>query len=98
VRLLQPYLDGPAQVKLAENEVTWRDRRGLEFTITSGRGVTEIRVYVSKLLFRRGRWRGWVKAAADRLETLLLLIATREPQAGGSAQRLPPGPPPEALL
>lgn len=75
VRLFQPYRDGPAQVKLEEREITWRDRRGLQFSLISAGGITEIRVYVSKFLLRRGRWMGWVKAAADRLETLVLLSA-----------------------
>ncbi|MEQ9401518.1 MAG: hypothetical protein RJQ04_20295 [Longimicrobiales bacterium] len=75
VRLFQPYRDGPAQVKLEEREITWRDRRGLQFALTSNGGVTEIRVYVSKFLLRKGRWMGWVKAAADRLETLVLMSA-----------------------
>jgi len=77
VRLFQPYREGPAHVKLEERELTWRDRKGLRFTLTSSGGVTELRVYVSKPLLRRGRWMGWVKAAADRLEMLVLLVAER---------------------
>ena len=79
VRLFQPYREGPAQVKLEEDQITWRDRRGLGFTVTSAGGVTEIRVLVSKILIRKGRWMGWVKSAADRLEALVLLVATQEP-------------------
>jgi hypothetical protein len=75
VRLFQPYRDGPAQVKLEEHEITWRDRKGLRFRLTSVDGITEIRVAVSKPLIRRGRWMGWVRAAADRLETLVRLVA-----------------------
>jgi hypothetical protein len=75
VRLFQPYREGPAHVKLDERELTWRDRKGLRFTLVSSGGVTEMRVYVSKVLLRRGRWMGWVRAAADRLESLVLLVA-----------------------
>jgi len=93
VRLFQPYRDGAAQVKLEEREITWRDRKGLQFTLSShGRG-TEIRVYLSKLVVRRGRWTEWVKAAADRLEALLLMVADQE---GSAPPRLPPGPPSSA--
>ena len=35
VRLFQPYREGPAQVKLEEDQVTWRDRKGLSYTVTS---------------------------------------------------------------
>ena len=75
VRLFQPYREGPAQVKLEEHELTWRDRKGLSFAVTSSGGVTEVRVHVSKVLLRRGRWMGWVKAAADRLEMFVSLVA-----------------------
>ena len=78
VRLFQPYREGPAQVELEEDQITWRDRRGLVFRVSSGGGATEIRVSVSKILIRRGRWMGWVKAAADRLEVLVLLVASRD--------------------
>lgn len=77
VRLFQPYREGPPQVKLEEHEVTWRDRKGLRFAVTSAGGVTEVRVYVAGVLLRKGRWMGWVKAAADRLETLVLMVAAR---------------------
>lgn len=89
VRLFQPYHDGPPQVKLAEREVTWQDRRGIRFSVTSAAGVTEIRVGLSKVLLRKGRWMGRVKSAADRLETLVSLVAG---QARGGA-RLRPGAP-----
>jgi len=75
VRLFQPYREGPAHVKLEERELTWRDQKGLRFSLTSSGGVTEVRVHLSKVLLRRGRWMGWVKAAADRLETLVLLVS-----------------------
>ena len=78
VRLLQPYREGPAQVKLEEHQITWKDRRGLRVRVTSTGGVTEVRVFVSKLLLRRGRWIGWVRAAADRLETLAFMVASRD--------------------
>ncbi|MGD2120221.1 MAG: hypothetical protein PVJ76_00685 [Gemmatimonadota bacterium] len=83
VRLFQPYREGPAQVKLEENQITWRDRKGIRFTVISSAGVTEVRVYVAKPLIRRGRWIGWVKAAADRLEMLALMVATQDPPKGG---------------
>jgi hypothetical protein len=83
VRLFQPYREGPAQVKLEENQITWRDKKGLRFTVTSSAGVTEIMVYVAKPLLRRGRWIGWVKAAADRLEMLVLMVATQDPPRSG---------------
>ena len=75
VRLLQPYRDGAAHVKLEDRELVWRDRRGLRFNVVSVDGVTEIRVSVAKPLLRRGRWMGWVRAAADRLQTLVELVA-----------------------
>ena len=78
VRLFQPYREGPAQVKLEEDQVTWRDRKGVSFTVTSTGGATEIRVFVSKVLVRRGRWISWVQSAADRLEALVLLVATQD--------------------
>lgn len=78
VRLFQPYRDGPPNIKLEEHEVTWRDGKGVCFAVSSVGGVTEIRVYLSKFLIRKGRWIGWVKTAADRLEMLVLLVARRE--------------------
>jgi len=85
VRLFQPYRDGPANINLEEHQVTRRDRKGLRFTVTSAGGMTEIRVFVSRLLIRRRRWREWVEAAANRLETLVFLVAPRDL---GGAQRL----------
>lgn len=90
VRLFQPYREGPAPVKLEAGEISWKDRKGLRFTVTSGPGITEIRVFASKiLLVRRGRWRGWVEAAADRLEMLVRLVAGSEvsPPPGRDGQR-----------
>ncbi len=75
VRLFQPYREGPAQVKLEEDQIRWRDRRGLDFSASSSAGVTEIRVMVSRVMVRRRRWIGWVKAAADQLEALVVLVA-----------------------
>ncbi|MFC1575058.1 hypothetical protein ACFL5A_00225 [Gemmatimonadota bacterium] len=89
VRLFQPYRDGPAQVKLEEHQITWRDRKGIRFTVTSAGGATEISVYVSKLLFRRGRWMGWVKAAADRLETFVFMEAAQDPSGSQLLAELP---------
>lgn len=92
VRLFQPYRDGPPQVRLEEREVTWRDGNGLNFSVTSAGGITEIRVFASKLLLRRGRWMGWVKSAADRLEALILLVADRSVRDdGGSSGGSEPG-------
>jgi hypothetical protein len=75
VRLFQPYREGPAQVKLEEGQITWRDRKGIRFSVISGIDGTEIRVKVSRLTIRRGRWISWVKTAADRLETLASVVA-----------------------
>lgn len=75
VRLFQPYRDGPARLNLEAREITWRDRRGIRFAVLSVDGFTEIRVHVSRPLLRRGRWMGWVRAAADRLETLVEMVA-----------------------
>ncbi len=90
VRLLQPYREGPARLSLEEGEVAWRDRRGLRFTVTTRPGLTEIRVHVSKLALRRRRWTRWVKAAADRLEELVVLVAERD-QAAEPPGRLESG-------
>ena len=96
VRLFQPYREGPAQVNLGEHEMTWRDRTGLRFTVTTGAGVTQIRVFASKIMVRRGRWMGWVNAAADTLESLVFLLAngdqpdTMAPRAELSRARIPP--------
>lgn len=90
VRLFQPYREGPAQVRLEEHEITWQDRKGLRFSVTSAGGRTEVRVYVSKVLLRRGRWIGWVKAATDRLEMLVLLVASRD--GSGPSPAALPGP------
>ena len=89
VRLFQPYREGPAHVKLEEDQITWRDRKGIRFTVTSGGGVTEIQVFLSKILARRGRWMGWVKSAADRLEMLVFLVATQEPPGTQLPAHLP---------
>ena len=75
VRLFQPYRDGPARLNLEAREITWRDRRGIRFAVLSVDGLTEIRVHVARPLLRRGRWMGWVRAAADRLETLVEMVA-----------------------
>ena len=89
VRLFQPYREGPAQVKLEEHQITWRDRKGVRFAVTSAGGLTEIRLFVSKILFRRGRWMGWLKYAADRLEALVLLVATQDLPTAQVLPRLP---------
>ena len=92
VRLLQPYREGPAQIKLDADRVHWRDRKGLYFVVSSARGVTEIKVRVARPMLRRGRWVGWVKAAADQLEALVLLVADRSAEEDLSldAALLPP--------
>jgi len=77
VRLFPPYREGPAHVNLGDHEITWRDRKGLRFTVTSAGGVTEIRVFVTKIFVQR-KWARWVKSAADRLEELVFLVAARE--------------------
>ena len=78
VRLFPPYREGPAHVNLGDHQIMWRDRKGLRFAVTSAGGVTEVRVYVSRLFVRKGAWMGWVKSAADRLEELVFLVAARE--------------------
>jgi hypothetical protein len=93
VRLFHPYREGPAQVRLEEEQITWRDRKGIGFTVRFGEGTTEIRVYVSKFLLRRGTWTGWVKAAADRLEALVFLAATENPLVGQPVPQLRIPPP-----
>ena len=66
------------QVKLEEHQITWRDRKGIRFTVSSTGGVTEVRVFVAKILLLRGKWMGWVKSAADQLETLVYMVATQD--------------------
>lgn len=92
VRLFQPYREGPAQVRLEEHEITWRDQKGLRFSVVSAGGTTEVRVFVSKVLVRRRRWMRWVKAAADRLEALVLLVSSRDAGSGGAAVVVRPDP------
>lgn len=82
IRLLQPYREEPARIELDEDGLTWTDRRGLRFEVTSGRGVTEIRIHVAKLTLRRGRLERWVGAAADQLEDLIRLVSSREAPQG----------------
>lgn len=90
VRLFHPYREGAAQVKLEDHELTWRDRKGLRFALSSSGGVTAIRVYVSKFaLLRRGRWTGWVKSAADHLEGIALLVAREDAARREAPQALP---------
>lgn len=93
VRLFQPYREGQAHVTLAPKAISWRDRKGLRFTVTSTGGVTEIDVYVGRAMLRRRRWTSWVQSAADRLETLILLMATRDLPRGarGRQARVPQG-------
>ena len=86
IRLFQPYRDGPAQVRLEEDRITWRDSKGLAFTLRSTGGVTEVQIYVGKILIRRGRWMGWVKSAADRLEAIILLMDAQVGSAGHKLQ------------
>lgn len=92
VRLFQPYWEGPAQVELQEERITWRDRKGIRFTVSSSEATTEIHVYVSKPILLRGRWIGWVKSAADRLETTVFMVAT---QGSRSIDLLPSLPNPD---
>lgn len=88
VRLFQPYRDGAAQVKLEEHQITWRDRKGINFSVVSSGEGTEINVYVSRVLALTGRWMGWVKSAADRLETLIFMVSALD----GPTERLLPSP------
>jgi len=91
VRLFQPYREGPAQVRLDDHEISWRDRKGIRFSIASMAGITVVRVYVSGLLPRRRRWSSWVQAAADRLGMLVLLVAGQSSVGGGEVHaQLPP--------
>lgn len=90
VRLLAPYREGPPQVNLEEQQFTWRDRKGIRFSVTSVGGTTEIHVTMSKFAVRRRRLMRWVKDAADRLESLVLLVAAQEPSTE-HVNRLPPG-------
>jgi hypothetical protein len=92
VRLFHPYREGAVQVELEEGEITWHDARGLRFSVTSGRGVTGLRVFASKLALRRRRWVRWVRAAADRLEMLAWLVAARGSTPAGG-QHLEPRQP-----
>ncbi len=103
VRVFHPYREGPAQVRLEDGQITWRDRKGLQFAVNLAGEHTEIRVSVFKPLIWRGRWTGWVKAAADRLETLVYLATTRgSPVLRGPSMRpipvLEEGEPGSALL
>jgi hypothetical protein len=50
--------------------------------------VTQIRVFVSKILVRRGRWMGWVNAAADTLESLVSLVANGDQPGKASRAQL----------
>lgn len=90
VRLFHPYREGSVKVEFEDQEMVWRDRKGLKFAIGSAGGVTALRVYVARPILRRGRWRGWVKAAADRLEMLTLMVARQDGARGSKA--LPPPP------
>jgi len=78
VRLFPPYREGAANVNLGDRQITWRDGNRLRFTVTSGGGATEVRVYVSTFFIVKKREMKWVKAAADRLEELVFLVAARE--------------------
>lgn len=75
VRMFHPYREYPERVVLDDLEITWRDRKGIQFAVASSAGVTEVRVYVSGFLPRRERWGRWVADAADRLEGLAVVIA-----------------------
>ena len=81
VRLFQPYREGPPQVSLEDRRITWRDRKKIIFHLQSGGGLTEIRVRLSRPLIRRGRMMGWIRSAADRLESLIYLVAARDHSA-----------------
>ena len=78
VRMFRHYRAGDATVSIGDHQLSWRDRKGLRFSVASGGGVTEVRVRVSKVLLRKGRWMGWVKSAADRLESIVFMVATQD--------------------
>ncbi|MDT8342652.1 MAG: hypothetical protein RQ751_14170, partial [Longimicrobiales bacterium] len=67
------------RISLENQQITWRDRRGLIFHLESGGGETTVRIRVARPLIRRGRMGRWIAAAADRLEAILRLVAGREP-------------------
>ncbi len=78
IRLFTPYREGPAQIELGEGGMVWRDRKGLRFEIITHPAKTELRVRLRKFaLLRSGRLFDWVNASADRLESLLILVASR---------------------
>lgn len=83
VRLFRHYREGEAAVSIGDHQLSWRDRKGLRFSVASAGGVTEIQVRVSKVLLRRGRWMGWVKSAADRLESIIFMVATQDMPING---------------
>ena len=89
VRLFQPYREGPAPVNLGENQITWRDRSRLKFTVMSAGGVTEVRVNVSVFFPVKRRWMRFVKSGADRLEALVHLVSHR-PLPGTKELGAPP--------
>ncbi len=91
VRLFPPYREGPAHVNLGDHQITWRDRNGLKFTVTSAGGATEVRVYVSRLFVVKRSEMKWVKAAADRLEELVFLVAARELSSAQDPKAALPG-------
>lgn len=93
MRLFQPYRETPRQVELEPREVSWRDGKGIRFTVASAGGISEVRVYVSGLLLRRRRWMRWVEEAVERLASLAALVGG-DPHPTGPV-RLPPAPPGE---
>ena len=47
-------------------------------------------MFVPRVFLRKGKKMGWVKSAADRLEALVFVVATRgRPGAGGVTDQLP---------
>ncbi|GEM_PF-1383284 len=88
IRLFAPYREGPPQVNLEADRITWRERKGLRFTVTPGGGVTEVSVVISRPLIRRRRMKGWISDAADRLESLILMVAALDQKTGNPL--LPP--------
>lgn len=83
VRMFRHYREGEASVSIGDHQLSWRDPKGLRFSVTSAGGVTEIHVRVAKVLLRKGRWMGWVKSAADRLESIILMVATHDTPING---------------
>lgn len=78
VRIAHHYREGVPRVSLEDRQLTWKDRKGIIFHLSSTGGETEVRVRVSRFLLRRSRMMRWIRLAADRLESLIYLVAARD--------------------